>query len=55
MRFLEIACGSAMESEHHIQIAIDLGYLRPDQGSQLMERTVSIQRMLRALIRNLPA
>jgi four helix bundle protein len=55
IRFLDIASGSAMESEHHIQIAGDLGYLRPELSERLMQRAVSIQRMLRGLSKNLPA
>src|SRR4051812_47688380 len=55
VRFLDIACGSAVESEHHLQIAVDLEYLPPERGRQLIERIVAIQRMLRALMKNLPA
>ena len=51
---LEIASGSAMESEHHIQIAGDLGYLNVEKCEALMQRAVTIQRMLRSLARNLP-
>lgn len=54
VRFLEIASGSAMESEHHLQIASDLRYLTPTQRDILIQRCVTIQRMLRSLIRNLP-
>lgn len=54
VRFLEIASGSAMESEHHLQIASDLGYLTPPQRDILIQRCVTIQRMLRSLIKNLP-
>ena len=55
IRFLEIACGSAAESEHHIQIAADLRFLHAARSEKLLERAVVIQRMLRALVKNLPA
>ena len=54
IRFLEIASGSAMESEHHVQMAADLNYLTPAQCDVLVQRATSLQRMLRGLITNFP-
>lgn len=55
IRFFEIASGSAKETENHIQISGDLGYLSADATQSLTESVVVIQRMLRSLINNLPA
>ena len=54
IRFLEIASGSANETEHHILVAGDLGFIAPSQRDALVESTVTVQRMLRSLIVNLP-
>ena len=54
VRCLEIASGSAMETEHHLQIASDVGFLTPTQRDKMIEQCVAIQRMLRSLIMNLP-
>ena len=54
IRFLEIACGSASETEHHLLIAGDLGYLTSKACEDYTARVVVIQRMLRSLIMNLP-
>ena len=55
IRFLEIASGSAMETENHLLIAGDLGYLTPKACEGYTGSAIAIQRMLRSLIRNLPA
>jgi len=54
IRFLEIASGSATEAEHHIGIALDLGYIPAAHRDPLIQRASSIQRMLRGLIANFP-
>jgi len=54
IRFFEIASGSAKETEHHIQMCADLGYMTPAMAAALTESIVSVQKMLRSLINNLP-
>jgi four helix bundle protein len=54
IRFLEIACGSARETENHLLIAADLGYMRVSACEQFSGDIKSIQRMLAGLISKLP-
>lgn len=54
IRFLQIASGSARELENHVQLALDLGYMRRGTGEQLLANAKSIQKMLFRLIANLP-
>ncbi|CAN5918807.1 four helix bundle protein [soil metagenome] len=54
IRFLEIASGSANETEHHLLVAGDLGFLAPKARDELASTTITVQRMLRSLILNLP-
>ena len=54
VRFLQIALGSAKETENHLLIASDLHYLHPKAREELLSRIHSIQRMLIGLMRNLP-
>ena len=54
VRFLQIALGSAKETENHVLIASDLHYLPPKAEEELLSRIHSIQRMLIGLMRNLP-
>ena len=54
IRFLQIALGSAKETENHLLIASDLRYLPPTACEDLLARIYSIQRMLIGLMRNLP-
>ena len=54
IRYLEIAAGSAAETEHHLQIAIDVGLLDTRSARDLVAKVGSIRKMLRALIRCLP-
>lgn len=49
-RFLHIATGSAGELEYHLILAIDLGYLKPESGQELVEHTTEVKRMLTSLI-----
>ena len=54
IRFLQIASGSAAETEHHVIAAADLGYISKRACAELTGRAIAIQRMLRALCKNLP-
>ncbi len=54
IRFLQIASASAMETESHLQMATDLGYLPAKASEYAMAETRSIQRMLSGLMKNLP-
>jgi len=54
IRYLEIACGSAAETEHHLLMASDLAILSPQRVDPLVARTGELRRMLRALIDRLP-
>jgi four helix bundle protein len=55
LRFLQIAAGSARETESHLEIAADLGYLTPVAREKHLDTTRSIQRMLVALMKKLSA
>jgi four helix bundle protein len=54
IRHLEIAAGSAAETEHHLQVAIDVGLLDAERSRVLVAQVGSIRKMLRALIRRFP-
>ena len=54
LRFLEIAAGSAAETEHHILMACDLGYVSADATDVLLASIMSVRRMLSGLIMKLP-
>ena len=54
IRYLEIACGSAAETEHHLIMASDLSILSATRVDPLITRTGELRRMLRALIDRLP-
>ncbi|MEO8561999.1 MAG: four helix bundle protein [bacterium] len=53
VRFLQIAAGSSTETENHLLIACDLGYLTPVEREKHLDTLRSIQRMLIALMRKL--
>ena len=55
IRYLEIACGSAAETEHHLIVASDLSILSPQRVDPLIARAGELRRMLRALIDRLPS
>ena len=55
IRYLEIACGSVAESEHHLQMAADLAILPSASCATLAEEASQLRKMLRALIARLPA
>ncbi len=54
IRFFQIACGSAHETENHLLIAGDLGYLSGDIREDLIGQIAAIQRMLAGLMRRRP-
>jgi four helix bundle protein len=54
IRFLEIAAGSAAETEHHLLVARDIGILTTRQAERLLSKIGSVRRMLRALTLRLP-
>jgi len=49
-RFLQIARGSASETEYHVLLARDLRYLREEECRELSCQADELQRMLTALI-----
>ena len=51
-RFLQIAIGSASETEYLILLAHDLEYLTADQHAELMDTTIRVKKMLTALGKN---
>ena len=54
-RFVSIAAGSASETEYHLLLAHDLGYLAPEPHRQLDSDVNEVKKMLRALYRKLKA
>jgi four helix bundle protein len=52
-RFLEIALGSLMELENHLDIAGDACAIPPDNRDFLLRRVAVLRRMLIALIRRI--
>ena len=52
-RFLQIAMGSASETEYLILLAHDLKYLNDDQYVELIDIIVSVKKMLASLLRNM--
>ena len=54
LRYLQIAAGSASETEHHIISAGDLDYISAVECTLLAERASRLHRMIRALCRNFP-
>jgi four helix bundle protein len=53
VRFLEIVAGSVAETENHLLLATDLGYVHPKQSEALLDQVGSIRRMLCRLRKNL--
>jgi four helix bundle protein len=48
-RFLQIAAGSASETEYHLILAKDLGFLEATDYDNCQERTLELKRMLTSL------
>ena len=55
VRFLQIAAGSVTETENHLLIATDLGYVHQKVGEALLDQTIAIRRMLFRLTASLNA
>jgi len=49
-RFLDIALGSASEVEYHILLALDLGYLSPENQSAFEAEVTEVKRMLTGFV-----
>ncbi|HKH94613.1 MAG TPA: four helix bundle protein [Gemmatimonadaceae bacterium] len=54
LRYLEIASGSAAETEHHLEVAREVGVIETEKAEQLVAAIKNVRRMLRALIRRFP-
>lgn len=52
-KFVQIAIGSASESEYLILLSNELGYIDKDEYEELTKSVCEIKRMLTALIKNL--
>jgi four helix bundle protein len=52
-RFLQIAMGSASETEYLILLAHDLKYLNASQSAELIDTIVSVKKMLTGFLRNI--
>jgi four helix bundle protein len=50
-KFLQIAVGSCVELEYQLELARDLGIVRPDQIRKPIEAVVEVRRMLYGLIK----
>jgi four helix bundle protein len=54
VRYLDIAAGSAAETEHHLTVWRDIGGIAHRDCDELLARIGSVRRMLSALMRRLP-
>lgn len=52
-RFLQIAMGSACETEYQLLLSLDLGFMLEDEYSKLQDVTQEVKRMLSALLKTL--
>ncbi len=52
-KFIQIAFGSASESEYHLLLARDLGFINPEDYERLTTRVVETKRMLSSLLRKI--
>jgi four helix bundle protein len=52
-KFVQIALGSASESEYLILLSQELGLIKEDSTDDLIEKICEIKRMLTALVKNL--
>lgn len=54
-RFLQMAMGSASETEYHLLLAKDLGFLDDETADQLINNTQEAKRMLASFLQKLKA
>ena len=54
-QFVQIAMGSACETEYQLLLARDLGYIKEEPYNQLAKEIVEIKQMLASLIKKLKA
>jgi four helix bundle protein len=54
-RFLDIAHGSASETDYHLHLSADLGYLSEDEYRPLAREIQALKRMIGAFARKLKA
>lgn len=54
IRYLQMAAGSATETENHLITAADLEFIPQRACEELSDRVIAIQKMLRSLCRTLP-
>jgi four helix bundle protein len=54
IRYLDMAAGSAAETEHHLLVAVETQVLRSGDAEDFLARIGSVRRMLFALIKRLP-
>ena len=52
-RFLQIAMGSATETEYLIFLSYELQYLNTEQYTELMDTTVRVKKMLATLLKRI--
>ena len=55
IRFLWISHASAVETQSHVYVARDLGYLQPNEFEALQGQAAKVQRLISGLIRYLLA
>lgn len=53
IRFLNIAVGSLFELQTQLEISKNLSFLTEDHHTEIIEKTIEIEKMLKALIRSL--
>jgi four helix bundle protein len=54
-RFVQIAMGSASETEYHLLLALDLGYIEEGTYQKINDDLVDIKQLLSGLIKTLKA
>jgi four helix bundle protein len=54
-RFVQIVMGSASETEYHLLLALDLGYIEEGTYQKINDDLVEIKQMLSGLIKTLKA
>lgn len=54
-RFLQMAMGSASETEYQLLLSLDLGFLNKEQYDKLNPDVIEVKRMLASLLKTLRA